>query len=165
MNIQRFFSVFKTAGRGLALERKKLSIASENIANANTTRGLNGVGPYKPRRVNASLNGPQAFGMNLQNAKLKMRTTNPLHRSVPSAELGGGSSRDLGPQATVVKQNKFRYKYEPDNPDADANGMVKYPDVNMVKEMTHMVSANRLYEANLSSIEAEKAMIKRSFRI
>jgi len=65
----------------------------------------------------------------------------------------------------VVEQDKFRYEYDPKHPDADENGMVRYPDVDLIREMTQMVSANRLYEANLSSIEAEKEIIKRSFDI
>ena len=65
----------------------------------------------------------------------------------------------------VVEQEKFKYEYDPNHPHADENGMVKYPDVDMVKEMAEMVSANRLYEANLSSIEAEKELLKRSLEI
>lgn len=151
--------------RGLALQRKRLLVASQNIANANTTRGLDGINPYKPRRVRVSSPGQSTFGMIMQNADLEMRTTNPRHLSSPVAMVNQQGTKDLGPQAEVVKQNKFRYKYEPDNPDADENGMVKYPDVNMVEEMTRMVSANRLYEANLSAVEAEKEIIKRSFEI
>jgi len=56
-------------------------------------------------------------------------------------------------------------EYDPEHPDANEQGMVKYPDVDLVEEMTRMVSANRLYEANLSVIEAEKEIIKRSFEI
>jgi flagellar basal-body rod protein FlgC len=164
MPISRFFSVFKTAGRGLALQRKQLSVASENIANANTTRGAEGMGPYKPRRVRASAS-QQEFGQVLQHTELKMRTTNPLHFSTPVENTGQNNIKDLGPQSNVVKQNKFRYKYEPDNPAADENGMVKYPDVDMVEEMTHVVSANRLYEANLSVVSAEKEIVKRSLEI
>lgn len=165
MPVNRFFSVFKTAARGLAVQRKRLLAASQNIANANTTRGLDGINPYKPRRVQTSISNQQPFGITLHQAELEMRTTNPLHFPTPITEPGETSTRNLGPQAEVVKQDKYVYKYEPDNPDADANGMVKYPDVNMVEEMTRMVSANRLYEANLSSVEAEKEIVKRSFEI
>jgi len=72
---------------------------------------------------------------------------------------------NLGPGLEVVEQDKFRYEYDPNHPDADENGMVRYPDVDLIREMTQMVSANRLYEANLSSIEAEKQIIKRAFEI
>ncbi len=81
--------------------------------------------------------------------------------NLPNGEKATG----LGPDFQVTEQNKFRYEYDPNHPDADENGMVKYPDIDMVREMTEMVSANRLYEANLSSIEAEKEIIKRSLEI
>lgn len=165
MNIDRFFSVFKTAGRGLALQRQNISVASENIANANTTRGLDGRTPYKPKRVRASVSGGQSFGLTLQNSVIEMSTSSSLHRSAPSTGVKMGGTRNMGPQMEVVEQNKFRFEYDPTHPDADENGMIKYPDVDMVEEMTNMVSANRLYEANLSVIEAEKEIIKRSLEI
>ena len=165
MPIDRFFSVFKTAGRGLALQRKNISVASENIANANTTRGLDGRGPYKPKRVRASVGNQQSFGLTLQNSVIEMRTSSSLHRAAPSFETGPAGTPDLGPQTEVVQQDNYRFEYDPDHPDADENGMVKYPDIDMVEEMTSMVSANRLYEANLSVIEAEKEIVKRSMEI
>lgn len=165
MNTDRFFSVFKTAGRGLSLQRRNISVASENIANANTTRGADGINPYKPKRILASVSGEQPFGLTLQDSVMEMRTTGSLHRSSPSINASSGGIPDLGPQAETVAQDKYRFEYDPDHPDADENGMVKYPDVDMVEEMTHMVSANRLYEANLSVIEAEKMIIKRSLEI
>lgn len=165
MNIDRFFSVFKTAGRGLALQRRNIAVASENIANANTTRGLDGRSPYKPKRVRASVSNQQAFGLTLQDSVIEMRTSSSFHRSAPGIEIGPAGTSNLGPQVEVVEQEEYRFEYDPTHPDADENGMVKYPDVDMVEEMTNMVSANRLYEANLSVIEAEKEIIKRSLEI
>jgi len=74
---------------------------------------------------------------------------------------GGG----IGPEFEVTEQESYRYEFDPEHPDADENGMVRYPDVDLVREMTQLVSANRLYEANLSAVEAEKQIIKRSFEI
>jgi flagellar basal-body rod protein FlgC len=71
----------------------------------------------------------------------------------------------MGPQEEIIQQEKYRYEYDPEHPDSDENGMVQYPDLDMVEEMTNMVSANRLYEANLAVVEAEKQVIKRSFEI
>ena len=79
--------------------------------------------------------------------------------------LVGRKRGGLGPAFEVVEQEKFRYEYDPNHPDANENGMVRYPDIDMVKEMAVMVSANRLYEANLSSIEAEKEILKKSLEI
>lgn len=97
-----------------------------------------------------------------------LKTTNSNHISSPGAALNvesGEQSGNLGPKFEVVEEEQFRYEYDPNHPDADENGMVRYPDVDLIREMTQMVSANRLYEANLSSIEAEKEIIKRAFEI
>lgn len=166
MDAGRFFSVFKTAGKGLAAQRRQISVASENIANAHTTSRLNGVGPYKPKTVINSMGGSGRFERALKDSLLQMRTSQSTHLPEPQSEqkrLAGGEN--LGPITEVQEQEKFRFEYDPEHPDADENGMVRYPDVDMVEEMTRMVSANRLYEANLSVIEAEKQILKRSFEI
>lgn len=164
MEIDRFFSVFKTAGRGLAAQRERISVASENIANANTTRTADG-GPYRPKTLRLSAGEGRRFERTLEESLLQMNTTQVEHMAEPGQPEGEGGTEDLGPRAEVVEQERYRFEYDPDHPDADENGMVRYPDVNMVEEMTRMVSANRLYEANLSVIEAEKEIIKRSFEI
>jgi flagellar basal-body rod protein FlgC len=165
MNVDRFFSVFKTAGRGLAAQRKQISVASENIANANTTRRLGGRGPYRPKMLHATVGDRTRFQKALKNSILQMQTSDGSHMTQPGTQQNQGRIVDLGPQTKVVEQQKFRFEHDPDHPDADENGMVKYPDIDMVEEMTRMVSANRLYEANLSVIEAEKSIIKSSFEI
>ncbi|SMO59465.1 flagellar basal body rod protein FlgC [Fodinibius sediminis] len=165
MPIDRFFSVFKTAGRGLAAQRKQLSIASENIANAQTTQRADGKGPYRPKYLQASTGGEDRFRRTLKASILDMERTNSSHRSGPQPASSSGAPVDLGPQTEVVEQEQFRFEYDPGHPDADENGMVKYPDVDMVEEMTRMVSANRLYEANLSVIQAEKSIIKSALEI
>ncbi|HKJ46951.1 MAG TPA: flagellar basal body rod protein FlgC [Balneolales bacterium] len=169
MNIDRLFSVFKTAGRGLAIQRENIAIASENIANANTTRTDQG-GPYrlKVRVFSASSGSSAPFNDVLSGQAMKLNTTNDKQFSVPDVLIKNGEnagSGDMAPNSKIVSENKFRYEYDPDNPDADENGMVKYPDINMVKEMTNIVSANRMYEANLSVIQAEKQIIKQSMNI
>ena len=169
MQINRFFSVFKTAGAGMALQRKQIEVAAENIANANTTRVAGTNQPYAPRRVVTQAVNDGSFNNMLSQSQteLSLRTTNPDHISTDNLALASGGQNDpsMAPQSTVVSEPKYRYEYDPDNPDADKNGMVKYPDVDLVKEMTNMVSANRLYEANLSVVQAEKAVIKQSFNI
>lgn len=165
MSPDRFFSVFKTAARGLSVQRRQISLASQNIANAYTTRRTDGPGPYRPKTLQVSVDGDQRFQQTLQDTLVEMQTTNGNHIAEPQTHRVGGGPADLGPRADVVEQQKFRYEYDPDHPDADSNGMVKYPDVDMVQEMTRMVSANRLYEANLSVIQAEKSIIKNAFKI
>lgn len=160
----RFFSVFKTASRGLAVQRRNIQIAAENIANAESSRGADGINPYKPKMVRSTAPQGQDFMRTLEETSLQLKSSSPKHR-ISSTERNKDSISDLGPRHEIIELEKYRFEYDPTHPDADEQGMVAYPDVDMVEEMTRMVSANRLYEANLSVIEAEKEIIKRSLEI
>lgn len=164
MEVGRFFSVFKTASKGLAIQRRKIAIAGENIANARSTTGANGEGPYKPKMLRTSIADIKGFEKALQDTAVEIQTTNSAHSSA-SAFGSDSPIPDLGPTGEMVELERYRFEYDPYHPDADENGMVKYPDIDMVEEMTEIVSANRLYEANLSVIEAEKEIIKRALEI
>jgi len=163
-NMDRFFSVFRTTSNALSVQRRQVQVASENIANAQTTRTGNG-STYRPKRLELSQPQIDGFKRVLLNTELKMRTTDVRHRPVPQAEQDYRGSVNMGPQANTVEQDKYRFEYDPMHPDADENGMVRYPDVDLIEEMTRLVSANRLYEANLSALQSEKEIIKRSFEI
>lgn len=162
-----FTSVFKTSGRALALQRRQIEISSENIANAQTTRVEGQQGPYKVKRLVQE--GPRrvkSFGQVMQKNRLEMHTTDSNHRAFNGAEQQKSATNVAkGPQAEVVETEKIRWEYDPTHPDANENGMVAYPDVDMVEEMTQIVSANRLYEANISVIEAEKQAIRQALSI
>lgn len=165
----RLSSVFRTAAQGLANQREKISVASQNIANSQTSSPQGSSNVYRPQTVQTSAPGINNFKNVLLESVSSLKTTNSNHISSPES-LSGTANRgqidtNLGPNIEVVEQDKFRYEFDPNHPDADENGMVRYPDVDLIREMTQMVSANRLYEANLSSIEAEKEIIKRSFDI
>ncbi len=165
MGVNRLFSTFRTASSGMAAQRQQIAIAAENIANANTTRTEDGNGPYKPKTVHQTVGDRRDFENMLRDSLLDLRQTRSPHIEKPDSFATSGQSRDFGPRTEVVETERFRYEYDPHHPDADENGMVKYPDLDLVEEMTRMVSANRLYEANLSVIEAEKNIIRRSFEI
>ena len=160
----RLSSTFKTAAQGLSLQRERIAVASQNIANARTSASPGSDNVYRPREVLTQAPQTQQFFDILEGAQSGLKVTNNQH--MRSADgLVGQKKGGLGPAFEVVEQEKFRYEYDPNHPDADENGMVKYPDIDMVKEMAVMVSANRLYEANLSSIEAEKELLKKSLEI
>jgi flagellar basal-body rod protein FlgC len=152
-------STFKTAAQGLNLQKKRIEIASANIANSRSTATEGGGHIYRPQTVRSLAPAQEKF-------------VDVFANSIRDASAGendkvGGSAGEsgLGPDFVVEQENRFRYEYDPGHPDADENGMVKYPDVDLLKEMTEMISANRLYEANLSSIEAAKEIQKRAMEI
>lgn len=160
----RISSTFQTASQGLALQRERIAVASQNIANARTSAPKGSDNVYRPREVLTKAPDTQNFFDVLEGSVDSLRVTDPQH--MKSADgLVGEKRGNLGPQFEIVERNKFRFEFDPNHPDADENGMVRYPDIDMVKEMAEMVSANRLYEANLSSIEAEKELLKRSLEI
>ncbi|MDI6401989.1 flagellar basal body rod C-terminal domain-containing protein [Balneolaceae bacterium ANBcel3] len=164
----RIFSTFQTASQGMAVQREKISAASQNIANASTSAPEGSPDVYRPQSVQGSIGNRQDFQRMLLDNVSSLRTTNPGHLSRPGVATSShfpGSPSGLGPQAHISQADSFRHEYDPNHPDADENGMVRYPDIDLIKEMTQMVSANRLYEANLSAIEAEKQIIKRSLEI
>ena len=164
MLINRFFSVFRTAARGLEAQRIAMSTASENIANASTTRTQDGT-PYDIKRaVHTGAADRQSFANMLNSMKSEMLVTNSRHIEAPSFH-NNVEDVELGPMTEVQAEQRIRMEYDPNHPHADENGYVAYPDVNVVDEMARMISANRIYEANLSAVQSAKDLIKRTLDI
>ncbi len=146
-------------------QRIALGAASENIANASTTRTADGT-PYALKHAVSKTEDRRAerFSDLLSRMESGLQTSDSRHM--------GGLSLDsrthdieLGPTTEVKTDVKLRPEFDPSHPDADAEGYVYYPDVNIVDEMARMMSANRIYEANLSAVQAAKEMIKRTLEI
>ena len=163
--MDRLFTSFRTASEGMNVQRQQVQTASENIANVNTTRTADGEGPYKPKQVDSYQGERQEFQQMLRDSLLDLRQTRGEHRESPSFTNQAAASQNFGPESEVVELEKFRYEYDPEHPDADDNGMVQYPDLDLAEEMSRLVTANRMYEANMSAVQAEKEIIKRSFEI
>lgn len=162
----RILSFFRTASRGLQAQRIALSTATENIANAETTRTADGK-PYAIKRaVHRTEYGQfEQFGQMLASMESQMQTSDGAHLNGNSLSARTENGFNLGPQTEIVETERTRAEYDPTHPDADAAGYVHYPDINVVEEMARMVSANRLYEANLSSVQSAKEIIKRTLEI
>lgn len=163
----RVFSTFQTASQGLAVQRERIAAASRNIANANTSAAEGSHNIYRPQSVQTLAPDSGNFKKILSESLSSLKRTDPKHLSGRANPAGvpNATRQGMGPSYQIAETDSFRYEYDPNHPDANEKGMVRYPDVDLVKEMTEMVSANKLYEANLSSIEAEKQIIKRSLEI
>lgn len=161
----RFFNVFRTAARGLEAQRIAMGTATENIANAQTSRTEDGT-PYALKRAVHAV--PDAyysrFNQLLNRMQGSMQTQDARHAQGISLRRRL-HDQELGPLTEVTEQVEERLEYDPSHPHADANGYVHYPDVNVVEEMARMISANRVYEANLASIKAAKEIIKGTLEI
>ncbi len=128
----KIFDSMEIAGSSLTAHRLWMDTISSNLANINTTRTLNG-GPYK-RRV-------------------------PVFSEMLDKTIGG--YRDIGGvRVTAISEDNSapRMTYQPDHPDANEDGYVAYPNVNLVREMTDMLVASRAYEANLSVVTTGRDM-------
>jgi flagellar basal-body rod protein FlgC len=148
-----FWDSLKIGTSGLNAQQLRLDIISNNIANAQTTRTAEG-GPYKRQDVVFSAQGTKPFLPSLVLA----RNNTPLNAS----EIGANGVN----VSSIISSNEPGPKvYDPTNPDADQNGFVTYPNVDIVTEMTNMISATRSYEANLAAIDAAKRMALRALDI
>jgi flagellar basal-body rod protein FlgC len=131
-----FLKSFAIAASGLRAQAGRMRVLSENIANADSTAQRPGGDPYR-RRI-------------------------PTFRAELDRAL---EVRVVGLGAVRPDQSDFPIRHEPGHPAADANGNVKYPNVNTLIEMTDMRDAQRSYEANINVISATRRMIQRTLDI
>lgn len=127
-----FDAINRIASSGLAAQRLRVQLVASNIANAETTRTPQG-GPFKKKDAvfQTALLGATADGMPVTGVQV----------------AGIQASRD-----------PFISKYDPSHPDADANGIVLYPNVNPVEEMVNLTEASRGFEANVAVVRVVRAM-------
>ena len=137
------FKSFEISESGLAAEKLRLNLISANLANISTTRTSDG-GPYKRKAP--------VFEENFQ-----LRREND--RSYKIEDAGVKVSSIWEDQGTP------RLVYEPNNPDADQQGFVAYPDINMANEMIDLITASKAYEANLMTLEAAKTMDQKALEL
>lgn len=165
MKVQSIFTSLNISASGLSAQRNKLNAVSSNIANANTTRTESGE-PYRRKIAVMEAENTTDFDGVLNNAKLELKQTNRRHFpfSQHNHQLSNNNYNSV--QANIEEdQSDFLRIYDPAHPDADAEGYVLKPNINVVSEMVDMINASRAYEANLSSIEAAKDMAKRALDI
>jgi flagellar basal-body rod protein FlgC len=134
-----FFNILSVGSSGLTSQRIRQEIISSNIANASTTRTAEG-GPYVRKDV--------VF----RSANVSSKFGDVLASHLGREQIGVKVAEIIKDQAPPEK------RFQPNHPDADAEGFVSYPNVNVIEEMINMVEATRSYEANLSVINSTKSM-------
>lgn len=148
------FDGMQISATGLTAQRLRMDVISNNIANAETTRTADG-GPYRRELVTFSPIQSQGFSGVLQN-------------TMGSAQSGMGVQVN-----SIVQDNSTPLKlvYDPSNPDAVKNptdpmfGYVRMPNVDVSTEMVDMISASRSYEANVTALNASKAIVMKALEI
>jgi len=160
-----FFNSFDISGYGLSAQRVRINVISENIANANTTRTDEG-GPYRRKEV---IFKAVPFEDQLND---EIESTAKFHQyENPLDEAGEDYAEAKPPVETVVVDKIVRddskpiLKYDPSNPDADANGYVAYPNINPVIEMADLLEATRAYQANVAAFQSAKNMANNAINI
>ena len=144
------FTAFDISASGLTAQRYRMDIISENVANANTTRTKDG-SPYVRKVVYFEAKGVRGSD-----------TFSHVLNSVSKNYAGKGVKVSRVLEDHVNPQNMV---YDPSHPDADENGYVMYPNVNIITEMTNLIDASRSYEANATAFEATKAMTQQGLQM
>jgi flagellar basal-body rod protein FlgC len=134
---------------GVEAQRRTMELISSNLANISTTRTIFG-GPYR-RRIAVLGEKPLTFKDELARAEGRL-----------TSGLGGGG---VEVQNVVEDQTPFQKVYNPGHPDADAQGNVLMPNVNMANEMVEMVYVSKLYEANINAFNATKKMMQDTLQL
>lgn len=160
------FTSIEVSGSGMSLQRRKMDVVSQNIANAETTKTEEG-GPYRRRRLDVSADDEKLpFKTILEGSKNGLLLTNKGHLpEIPAASGNYETVAVAKGEEVQADEDAYRLIYDPTHPDADADGYVKMPDVELINEMVDMMSANRAYEANALSISASKEMLKNALDI
>ncbi len=137
------FEAIGIAGSGLTAERIRMDVTSENLANADTTRAANGQ-PYQRQEVVLSQAGEGGFSGALSGAIQKSRASGP-----PAGVEVSGIVSDSTPDQQV---------YDPGNPEANAQGYVKMPNISTVTEMTDLISESQSYQSDVTAMQTSKSM-------
>ncbi|HOX26444.1 MAG TPA: flagellar basal body rod protein FlgC [Candidatus Krumholzibacteria bacterium] len=165
------FEAIRISGSGLSGQRVKMDVVARNLANAETTRTEDGT-PYRreravfreilERRVQAQRERLDPANDEFANGPTR---THPNHLpGLTALQLadreGVRTEAEVAPDAS-----EFRVIYDPGHPDADEDGYVLMPNVDVVTEMVDLITASRAYEANISAVQAAKDMFNQALKI
>jgi len=151
---------------GMTLQRQKMDTVAQNIANAETTRTDSG-GPYRRQRVVVSeLDEKAPFKTALHQARSRLARTHRRH--LPAAGMSRQDTVEIAKargETVEDPTSAYRLVYDPGHPDANDEGMVKMPDVEIITEMVDMMASSRAYEANTTAVLTAKEMAKNALEI
>ena len=144
------FSAFNINASGLTAQRYRMDVISENVANASTTRTADGT-PYRRKVVAFEEKGGRDTFQRV------------LGQATRGQDYTGAGVKVHGVYEDHVTE--MNLVYDPSHPDADENGYVEYPNVNIITEMTNLIDASRAYEANSTAFTASKSMAMQGLQV
>jgi len=160
-----FLNNFDISGYGLSAERFRINIISENIANANTTETPEG-GPYRRKEVIfKAVPFNEVLNKEIEDSAKFHEYENPLDEDGLDNAVAKPPIETVVVDKVVRDDSKPILKYDPTNPNADANGYVAYPNINPVVEMTDLIEATRAYQANVAAFQSAKAIAQNAISI
>jgi flagellar basal-body rod protein FlgC len=130
-------NVFTVSASALAAQRQRMNVIASNMANAHSTRTTEG-GPYRRQDV--------------------VFVTDPLDAAKPGLE-------GVKVSGIVKDESPFKMVYDPAHPDADKDGFVSMPNVNVIEEMVNMMMASRAYEASVTAFNISKSMFLKTLEL
>jgi len=156
MKAAPLFSSMDISATGLTAQRNRMNAIAQNTANTETTRTEEG-GPYKRRiTVLSSICKTTEFKTLFSGEKMKLMATDDDHMQPTYQQREQELVRGVS-SGEVIDQSPPRLVYNPSHPDANADGYVAMPNINIVTEMVDMIAASRSYEANVTALQAAKA--------
>ncbi len=163
MKINPNFSAFRISSKGMSIQKKRMELITENIANTSTTRTSNG-GPYQRKYLSVVQEKDKLNNLNNSlDINAGLRINNPNHQLPGKSDVEGF---DTGLRISEqVDKSDGELVYMPDHPDANEDGYVLMPNVSVVTEMVEMISASRSYEANITAFNSAKEIAKMSLDI
>jgi len=155
--MSNFLNSFDISGYGLSAQRVRVNTISSNIANAQTTRTEEG-GPYRRKEVVfKAINFNDVYNNMIADTTKSSGYEDPLDEGLLSKKVNP-AIMSVQVDKIVRDDSKPKMKFEPNHPDADANGYVAYPNINPVIEMADLVEATRSYQANVAAFQSAKDM-------
>ncbi|MEI6244154.1 MAG: flagellar basal body rod protein FlgC [Acidobacteriota bacterium] len=143
--MSQLLSAVNAAASALDAQRARMEVAVSNMANAESTQGPNGT-PYRRRDVVLAAVSPDAFGQAL-------------------GQANGGNADGVRVVGVVEDQTPFQKRYEPGHPQADKDGFVEMPNVDVPEEMVNLLSAARAYQANLTAIGLIRDTVQKALEL
>lgn len=145
----RLTSAFDISSSALTAQRFRMDVISSNIANADSTRARMVDGRWVP----------------YQRKLVAIEPKQPSFAEALQGAVSGSAGQGVQVARVTEDPSPFRQVFNPTHPDADENGFVMLPNVDVLKEMVDMISATRSYEANVTALNASKAMITKALEI
>ncbi|MFH2045469.1 MAG: flagellar basal body rod protein FlgC [Pseudomonadota bacterium] len=136
-----FLESLKVSASGLHAQRKRMDVIAENLSNIETTRTKNG-GPYRRKLIAIGANPVDDFN-----------------------EVLGSQMEGVKVDAIVEDKSPFKIVYNPSHPDADKDGYLKKPNVDLAVEMANMLMARNAFSANLAAIKSTRQMVLKALEI